>query len=115
MELGCPQGQGYDWTNLQTYTGLLWGVCAAFMAPSMLGSSVCCWGSCQGSVPAKRIPRQDARACSTPGCTLKSGATSLQIEVVFVLEMALFPMSVSSTLSRSGYEYPGQAGRVLST
>lgn len=107
--------QGYDWTNLQTHAGLLWGVCTAFMAMGMLGSSVCHWGSCQGSVPAKSIPRQDARALSAPGCTLKSSTTSLQIEVVFVLEMALFLVSVSRTLNRSGCEYPGQAGRALST
>lgn len=47
---------------------------------------------------------------SCPGlggrCSLKSSRASPQIDVGFVLKMALFPMPVSSDLSRFGCKYP---------
>lgn len=52
----------------------------------------------------------DQRAHSALGCSLKSSITSPQIEVVFVLEMALFRMSVSNVLSRFGHAYPDIRG-----
>jgi len=49
---------------------------------------------------------RDRRGHSALGCSLKSSITSLQIELVFVVEMALFPMSVSNVLSGFGRNYP---------